>query len=465
METRGDKSEVTEEFVVVISDDEVADESENQNYAEQHESEHHHSHHHSHHHHSHHHHHHHRSKKEKLKKFWKKHSKVLKICSLSVACVLLVVLVLVANYSINNISNGKQSNEKTGAVSTVRIYNDYVYVGMPVVEDDFQIISEAAQAYLDSNISVPAKDTLKSYRKLGAKLDLGQVVSLAFDVKNIPSSDDIKSAKVEIADNDNYNNSIFLNLDKNYSVDVYNLKANTKYYYRVHIALADENTLTYGGTFKTAEGPRLLNIDGIRNVRDIGGWNTIDGKTVKQGLLYRGTELDGAVESDYKLTEKGVDEMNDVLNIAFDMDLRFASDGIGKSALGNDTKHQYYGIGMYEMVFEDEWKPSIRNVFSDLARSENYPIYMHCTHGCDRTGTVCYILEAVLGLSEDDLIREYELSCLSHSHITRDEILKVYNCLQKFEGETIQDKAESYLLSIGVTEQEIASIRSILLSE
>ena len=90
---------------------------------------------------------------------------------------------------------------------------------------------------------------------------------------------------------------------------------------------------------------------------------------------------------------------------------------------------------------------------------------MHCSHGMDRTGTVCYLLEAVLGLSEKDLLREYQLSALYHGSLWGlGQMNEFIGRLKSFDGATINEKAESFLLSTGVTEEELANIKEIFLT-
>lgn len=249
-------------------------------------------------------------------------------------------------------------------------------------------------------------------------------------------------------------------------VDIYFLESGTQYYYRLNLTLSDGSLTGSCGSFKTADSPRFMNVDGAYNMRDIGGWTTTFGKKIKQGLLYRGTEIDGAVESKYYLTETGIVQMTTDLKIKTDMDLRekSATPG-GKDVLGAGVKHTYYGAPMYQAIFEENNYERVRKIFSDLADESNYPIYLHCTHGLDRTGTVCYILEALLGLSDADLRREYEMSALNNGVIDLFSFGGLTGCLSVYEGASTQEKAENYLLSIGVTEDEIASIRKIFLGE
>ena len=104
----------------------------------------------------------------------------------------------------------------------------------------------------------------------------------------------------------------------------------------------------------------------------------------------------------------------------------------------------------------------MKNIFADLANESNYPVYMHCTHGLDRTGTVCYILGAILGMSDEDLMREYQLSSLYHNNLwALNDMYDFVEELATYPGYTTQEKAQNYLLSIGVTQYEIDSIKDI----
>ena len=121
---------------------------------------------------------------------------------------------------------------------------------------------------------------------------------------------------------------------------------------------------------------------------------------------------------------------------------------------------------MYSEVFSDKGKASIRRIFADLADESNYPVLLHCTHGMDRTGTVCYLLGAVLGMSEEDLMKDYQLSAMYHGDLWgENQMSEFIGQLKSYEGMTIQKKAENYLLSAGVTPDEINSIREIYLEK
>ena len=119
---------------------------------------------------------------------------------------------------------------------------------------------------------------------------------------------------------------------------------------------------------------------------------------------------------------------------------------------------------MYSSIIDSkENGESIRKVFSDLADESKYPVYLHCTYGLDRTGTVSYLLEALLGVDEATMMKEYQLSAFHHGSVASDEMNMFIGRLKGLPGATMKDKVEGYLLSIGVTETEIAGIRSIFL--
>jgi protein tyrosine/serine phosphatase len=283
----------------------------------------------------------------------------------------------------------------------------------------------------------------------------------------VPSGYEVDSINFAVADNKSLTDPITASASGyEAEIDLYNLKTGTRYYYSVNVSFKNGAETAVSGSFKTAPGPRLMNVPGVNNMRDIGGWTTTNGSVIKQGLLYRGCEIDGAVEAEYAITAEGIEIMLTELGIRFDMDLRLPEENKhGIDILGSSVEHTYYSAPMYVNVFKEINAEKMRAIFADLADESNYPIYMHCTYGQDRTGTVCYILEALLGLSEEDLMKEYQLSALYHGYQPMDKITEFVDAFKNLEGESMSEKAEGYLLSIGVTAEEIANIRRIHLSE
>lgn len=415
-------------------------------------------------HHSHHHSHRSRSKKEKAKRFIKRNK--YKIANVFVAA-LFVCMLIVTGVSLDKSSGGSAEGGAAGSDGVTVETQATLQLEIPFFDDDVVISGSAVTEFYNSDSTVSATSIFKKYSSMG-RLDVGLPVTLSYAVKAVPEGCSVRSAEVFVSENGDFSDSsVYYLSGEETSVDIYHLKANTQYYYRFTLALSNGKNTSIDGSFRTAAGPRVLSVGGVCNMRDIGGWKTLDGKTIRQGLLYRSAELDGAVDSKYTITSEGVNTMLTVLGIRTEMDLRHQSDNPnGTNTLGVGVKHNYYNAPMYGAVFTDSGKAAIRNIFADLADKSNYPVLIHCTHGLDRTGTVCYLLEALLGVSEEDLMKEYQLSALYHGSLwAENQMNEFIGQLKSYEGRTIQEKAENYLISAGVTENEIASIREIYLEK
>lgn len=225
-------------------------------------------------------------------------------------------------------------------------------------------------------------------------------------------------------------------------------------------------------SFKTTDlGPRVMRVDGIYNVRDVGGYMTDSGKMTAQGLLFRGGALRKYNNYNSVLTEEGERVMREILGIKTDLDVRGfceESNWAEESPIG-DAELVYHKLIAYHEIFDVP--ESVRAIFSLLADPDSYPLYFHCSGGADRTGTLAFLINALLGVSEEDLIHDYEFTTFSIYGERNSKPGTQYgqnfqsflNILNTYEGNNLKEKTESYLLSIGVTEAEIASIRDILI--
>ncbi len=249
-----------------------------------------------------------------------------------------------------------------------------------------------------------------------------------------------------------------------------NLFPGTTYYYRVtarEVSLEDDSesgeSNTYCGQFTTADTDRFVNIPNLENTRDIGGYVTADGRTTKYGMIIRGSELDGLVESDYFLTDR---EAAEPFGFVCDLDLRNDSifTGSYQSMLGEKVSHKFHSAPSYGGIFDDASFSSLREIFNDMANPDNYPMYMHCTYGADRTGTIVFMLQGILGVSEEDMVKEYALTGFSRKSITTDGVNPIFGGLEGTGGDTINEKIVNYLVDVvGVPTEDIESIREILL--
>ena len=248
------------------------------------------------------------------------------------------------------------------------------------------------------------------------------------------------------------------------SLSVNNLYKNTTYYVKV-TANGSGHVATMN--FKTTNlGPRVMNVDGVYNVRDLGGYASSLGGTTLQGLIYRGGALYNS-EQNVQISEEGIRTMAEEMGIKTEIDIRTVgeAEGITKSFIPG-AKLVYYTQSGYKQTLTITTE-AVKSTFKLMARPENYPIYFHCTAGADRTGTLGYLINALLGVSEEDLINDYEFTSFSiygerNSQTTELTFYELEDYLKSIEGDTLAEKAENYLLSIGVTADEIYNVRAIM---
>lgn len=205
--------------------------------------------------------------------------------------------------------------------------------------------------------------------------------------------------------------------------------------------------------------PRWIKAPGITNVRDLGGWPLPGGRQVRQGMVYRGSEMNNHVF----ITEEGEDVLVRELGLRTDLDLRGETED---PAPALDTrKVQWVNIPVtpYGAIGDEEARESYRRLFETFADASNYPIYFHCWGGADRGGTVALLLGALLGMSREDLVRDYELTSLAiwgERSAESDDFKALLDVLASFGGRDLNQQVENYLLAAGLTEAQIAAIRA-----
>jgi hypothetical protein len=333
---------------------------------------------------------------------------------------------------------------------------------------------------LPSEDAVPYIQNAWEYLQAGAGANVRQYKILvanpnqAIEVKWSCEGENIATYKVEYATQADYSDAIVETCDGDTNfVELYNLYKATTYYVKVTAQNEKGKTLAMEeGTFTTTDvGPRVMLIPEIHNVRDVGGYKTSNGKTTKQGLLYRGGTLRPADVYESDLTNEGAKYMCNVMGIKTEIDFRGSEEagGITKSVIPG-ANLIYATLGGYADAFTAP--QGYKKTFEILANKNNYPVYYHCTGGADRTGTVTFLLNALLGVSETELIQDYEFTTFSlynERNTQQGDYAKYYKDFRKgldtYAGDTLQKKVESYLLSIGVTKSQIENIKAIMSGE
>lgn len=268
---------------------------------------------------------------------------------------------------------------------------------------------------------------------------------------------------------------------KEYTVDtnevcLEGLYTGTVYYWQVSADIGGNTKKSAVYCFSTAYTRRTIYLDGVTNTRDIGGIELESGGRIKQGMVYRGANLD-------TITDDAKEKQKKFYGIKTDLDLRRSSEVVveGGSPLGSEINYVNISAPNYKEALADTANhEAVRNIIKLFANEDNYPIYFHCAIGRDRTGTIALLLEGLLGATQEEMYRDYEMTYLStvgcsqysssQNQFAEQQILNsfmpMYNWLGSYgNGNTYAEHIESYLLDIGVTQQEIDSIRNILIEE
>ena len=319
------------------------------------------------------------------------------------------------------------------------------------------IHTDAQHAYLQGDI-----EDINTYACGKEELSRPKPVEFTWDGSE-------SSYTVYLSENSNYSDPIKYNIDEP-KVSFTNLKIDTEYFYKVvfnDLVIKEESFLT------SDEVIRNMYVSGVTNVRDLGGYKVVGGK-VKQGLIYRTGRLNenGTESVVEKINAKGKATMLNEMKVKAEIDLRVVennevgalSEGIG--VLGEGV--HYYQCPMdYNKSFESDYnEPSVRKVFEILGNSNNYPVFFHCSIGTDRTGYIAWLINAVLGVEEGYLWRDYLFSNFGNigSKRTTSNISGGYvSTINKAKGKSLKEKAENYLLAKGVKQSEIDTLRSIMI--
>lgn len=202
------------------------------------------------------------------------------------------------------------------------------------------------------------------------------------------------------------------------------------------------------------------------NVRDLGGW-ACDGGTVKYGLLIRGGRI-SAADRAVLVGQLGVQHEIDLRG----REGRDPSDGevVTESPLGNDV---WFTIAdkaaSYALTPVATWQLYLRCVIDAVTHRE--PVYFHCTMGADRTGTLACVLEGLLGMSQSDIDKDYELTTFSTGsgsdqnarRRNEPEWKKLINAINAVSGDTFRDKCVHFAVgTCGMSMDDINAYRAAM---
>lgn len=172
--------------------------------------------------------------------------------------------------------------------------------------------------------------------------------------------------------------------------------------------------------------PRILPLEGGTNFRDLGGYQTADGRRVRWGQVYRSARLT-------ELTDGDVARIN-ALGIQTVVDFRQSEDAgqyPDRLPEGVDYHHlpvfEYVPMsrrrvllnrhrlldtfaGVYVNHIVERGAPTFGGLMRLLADESHLPLLFHCTAGKDRTGVAAALILRALGVPRETVVDDYLLT-------------------------------------------------------
>ena len=261
--------------------------------------------------------------------------------------------------------------------------------------------------------------------------------------------------------------------------------------------------LVFADKYRVKIATRNINIPGIQNFRDLGGYPSYSSKKMTHwGMLYRSAEIDSVdccsrkelknigIKTIIDLRDASEIKRENTLKKEFNIvhipiatgDMENILKGIQEQKIKSDTVYR-----MVEQMNRDligKYTKEYRKIFDILLDKNSYPVVIHCTSGKGRTGVVSALVLAALGVNEDYIMEDYRLSndyfnipgaseyAYKLPARSQEAITTVFSAREDFlnaakdEAERKYGDVDTYLRKgIGLSKEEIKRLRSILLNE
>ena len=243
---------------------------------------------------------------------------------------------------------------------------------------------------------------------------------------------------------------------------------------------------------------RHLDLEGTVNTRDVGGYETRDGRRTKWGVLLRSDSLhELSPASQQELIDFGLrsvldlrksTEMQNTRNVFFGSE---AVDYYHQSMVGDTLMREREHIPeeldyvehmrwSYSVVI-DRRKSHVQDTLSLLARPGTLPALVHCAGGTERTGLIVGLVLSIVGVPDETIAEDFALTArfTYDRHLERNpELTPEAYTLEDHQARicrpdtmlavlrTLEERycgVVGYARNIGVSEEEMEALRDALL--
>jgi protein-tyrosine phosphatase len=239
---------------------------------------------------------------------------------------------------------------------------------------------------------------------------------------------------------------------------------------------------------------RHIPLEGAVNFRDLGGYRTADGRTIRWRALFRADELSRLTRPDRAVVRTlGIATVIDLRSRAEVDSQRFPVDEIPVGfhhlplvATLPSFEDFRRGPEFFTAHYQDIARQSgdqIVRALGIVARRDAQPVIVHCAAGKDRTGVLVALILALLGVPDDVIAEDYGLSARAMDTLLdrmlerlpdqREAIMEVSKAMLSATPGTItallealraeHGSVEGYVAAHGAGSDVVASLRATLL--
>ncbi|MGW4854334.1 tyrosine-protein phosphatase [Streptomyces sp. NPDC004288] len=181
---------------------------------------------------------------------------------------------------------------------------------------------------------------------------------------------------------------------------------------------------------------RHISFDRLHNFRDLGGYRTAGGGTVRWETLYRSDSLGKLADADPADLERFR-----ALGIGTVIDLRYPWEIAGKGRLPETEEVSWHNLSIEHRPYDQEaidpaldpWRhladrfaevaedgaEELRTALEVIAAAEG-PLVFHCASGKDRTGLLAAVLLALLDVPDEEILADFALTDLATERLIGD---------------------------------------------
>jgi protein-tyrosine phosphatase len=177
----------------------------------------------------------------------------------------------------------------------------------------------------------------------------------------------------------------------------------------------------------TSDLPIVVPLQGGSNFRDLGGYRTAQGHTVRRGSVFRSAHLGTLTDADrLAIGRLGVRTVVDLRGVNEAAETPHRVEGLGcrivgahiepgvgekiRGAVADGSANPFIMMGFLTDHYRDyprRCAPGFRTLFATLSEDDHRPLVFHCTAGKDRTGFASALLLTLLGVSWETVMEDY----------------------------------------------------------